>query len=195
MHIITPHGISQDKGDLSPVMRMRFRGKKAEIAGSMLLRRFDGSLLMKTTLNVLQVCICFALVGWGVASADPIDDLLSGKAVLVEEESASEEAVFAPLSDDAATAEEPQQAEAVTPVPGPQASEPSAEEQLATDPSWSVGLHGPEKFDLDLEPKQVVRRGSSLPTPFTVVPEPSAIALAAASLVYFLIFFRRRYSL
>lgn len=152
---------------------------------------------MKTTLNVLQVCICLALIGWGSASADPIDDLLSGKAVLVEDESASvEEAVFVPLpDDDAVAAEDPQPAEAVSPAASAKAPEPSAEEQLATDPSWSVGLHRPEKFDLDLEPKQVVRRGSSLPTPFTVVPEPSAIALAAASLVYFLIFFRRRYSL
>jgi hypothetical protein len=175
----------------------------------MSMQRVDGSLAGKA-LPRLLLCLGVALVGGSGAVADPIDELLSGKAVIVSEEAAAEEAIFAPLPDDEAAAQdvassssetasadessvteaaaEPQTAEASA-----KPQEPSLEEQLATDPSWSVGLSDPANLELDFTVREVPGRTSSLPTPFTVVPEPSAIALAAASLVYFLIFFRRRY--
>jgi hypothetical protein len=112
------------------------------------------------------VVAALAFASSSLAGADQVDDLLAGKPVKIE----------AAANDAAAPASEP----IVVPV----------EKKTLADESWEVAQSHPIS-----ESNPALERSAPRPIATTVVPEPSAIALAALSLVYFLLFFRRRYSL
>jgi hypothetical protein len=112
------------------------------------------------------VVASLALASGSLAVADQVDDLLAGKPVKIE----------AAADDAAAPAAEP----IVVPV----------EKKTLADESWEVA----QSHSIS-ESNPALDRQAPRPIATTVVPEPSAIALAALSLVYFLLFFRRRYSL
>jgi hypothetical protein len=97
-----------------------------------------------------------------------VDDLLAGKPIKIE----------ASTGDAASEASE----RIVVPV----------EKKTLADESWEVAeTHSIAASSTALVPRASQPVGSAT----TVVPEPSAIALAALALVYFLLFFRRRYAL
>ena len=146
------------------------------------LRRMGDTLVTKIRVLFCLAAACSALLSASFAAADAVDDLLAGKPVVIP-----------------ATA--PGQAQAST------ASESPAENQVLEgmidqaqqDASLSgnpveVILTGSSQSSLELtagsgEPLTTTNTANLVP-----VPEPSAILLAVLSLVYFLIFFRRRYS-
>jgi hypothetical protein len=120
------------------------------------------------------LCCALTTFSGAAASADEVDDLLAGKPVLVVPETRP-----------------------AAPLPAPRFDPPSlsAEQAAAMHARapWEVTISNPA-----VEPhvsKPATRR--LLPAreadAITMVPEPAAFALAAAALVYFLIFFRRRH--
>jgi hypothetical protein len=134
--------------------------------------------LMKITRISARVVVFAALliVALGLhtasANADQVDDLLAGKPVKIETESG----------------------ETAPPVVAERVVVPVEEKTLA-DESWEVVQVDPAKASLEnAEADQKLSRPVRPAAAISVVPEPSAIALAALSLVYFLLFFRRRYS-
>jgi hypothetical protein len=112
------------------------------------------------------VVTTLAVTCGSLAVADQVDDFLAGKPVSIE----------AGADDTAAPASEP----IVVPV----------EKRTLADESWEIA----QSHSIS-ESNPALDRNAPRPIATTVVPEPSAIALAALSLVYFLLFFRRRYSL
>jgi hypothetical protein len=141
----------------------------------MLAGQDAGETLMKTLcVRVSHFCgtlfaalFVVSLFAVGAAQADIVDDLLAGKPVSVPGEQA-------------------EQAES--------AAETSAENHVV------ISEEAAPRSPLDAElSAPVIPNGSSVQVtpessaPISLVPEPSAIALASLALVYFLVFFRRRY--
>lgn len=112
---------------------------------------------------LLIALICGATVVSTDVRADVVDDLLAGKPVTIESEPA-----FAPAAD------------AGVAVP-----EPAVAEQAP----WEVGIKHPPASELATS--AYVPREE--PETINLVPEPTAIGLAALALGYFLFFFRRRH--
>jgi hypothetical protein len=123
---------------------------------------------------VVNAAVMLLIVGFSgaLATADQVDDLLAGKPVKIE--GVSGESESSPTLSD----------RIVVPV----------QEKTLAEESWEVTHAEPSHASLnDVDPSRAARpRGPA--TTISVVPEPSAIALAALSLVYFLLFFRRRYA-
>jgi hypothetical protein len=131
---------------------------------------FAGALMMTTRVKYFVPLLITALACWSssLADADQVDDLLAGKPIKIEEV-AAEEAVAPAINE-----------RIIVPV----------EKTTLADERWEVAeSHSVSGSNPALD------RSAPRPIATTVVPEPSAIALAALSLVYFLLFFRRRYSL
>jgi hypothetical protein len=126
--------------------------------------------MMTTRVKCFATLLIAALACWSssLAVADQVDDLLAGKPIKIEEVAAEDTA--APAVNE----------RIIVPV----------EKKTLADEAWEVAeTHSVSQSNPALD------RNAPRPIATTVVPEPSAIALAALSLVYFLLFFRRRYSL
>ncbi len=132
---------------------------------------------MQTTIRVLLCAGAFgsAFLSGSYAAADAVDDLLAGKPVVITQ--AAPDAAPAPAHDRLL---ERQSGEADS------LSQDTLDVKL-TEPS----LQGLEIAQASAESMPLATASTAN---LTLVPEPSAVALAVASLVYFLIFFRRRYS-
>jgi hypothetical protein len=134
------------------------------------------------------ILACVALVSFGGDSvhADQVDDLLAGKSIKL----------------DAAVAREPATDQAAADVATKGHSNASGSTELPDVPRnrlsekpWELTLADPDQVGMAAAAGNDANRPSAPPTAtISLVPEPSTIALAAAALVYFLIFFRRRYS-
>jgi hypothetical protein len=118
--------------------------------------------------------------------ADQVDDLLAGRPVKIaaQEPVADQSATNAPASTGDQT-EPSDQHDAVSP------------DSLSEKP-WELTLVAPDQVgQVAVTPQAgnaANRPATAPPGAISLVPEPSTIALATAALVYFLIFFRRRYS-
>ena len=135
-------------------------------------------------MRTIRVLLCAgacgsALLSGSYAAADAVDDLLAGKPVVITQ--AAPSAAPAPAQDRVLERMIKRQS--------------GEEESLSQDP-LEVKLTEPSQAGLEVT--KASAEATPLTTPstasLTLVPEPSAVALAVASLVYFLIFFRRRYS-
>lgn len=123
--------------------------------------------------------LCGLLLVAAQAQADEVDDLLAGKPVVLTQD---QETPVRPS--ELPALEEPlvQQAAAVESLP------------LAEETAWDIAT-GPQPHASlsDNSPAPRQKRESAPSVPVSMVPEPSAIALAVLALLYFLIFFRRRH--
>ncbi len=118
-----------------------------------------------------------AAVGFSQARADKIDDLLAGRSISEDATLSADERVAEPLV--------------------PHQSVVADDHHRLVEPTgleMSNLSHGTHE-ELHVVDESEHRQNSGPTTTFSVVPEPSAIALAALALVYFFIFFRRRYAL
>ena len=129
----------------------------------------------------LSASVVFLSVGFKSVYADQVDDLLAGRPVKIVAQE--------PVTDQSAT-----NAAAST---GDQAEASVSRDSLSEKP-WELTLAAPDQVGQVAVTPQVgndaSRPAAAPPGAISLVPEPSTIALAAAALVYFLIFFRRRYS-
>ena len=126
----------------------------------------------KKTVVAAVVILTVGILSGSLATADQVDDLLAGKPVKIED--------VASETDSSASVDD----RIVVPV----------EDKTLADESWEVAHAEPSHTSLNeaASPRPLQPIGA-VPN-ISVVPEPSAIALAALALVYFLLFFRRRYS-
>ncbi len=142
-------------------------------------RQRSGDTLVKT----IRVLLCAGAFGSALsgsfAAADAVDDLLAGKPVVISQSAAG--VAPAPVEDRVLERMIERQS--------------GEEESLSQDP-LKVDLTEPSRAGLELTETsaEAMPLTAANITKLTLVPEPSAVALAVASLVYFLIFFRRRYS-
>ncbi len=135
----------------------------------------------------LRVTVCAGAIGFSLfsgtfAAADAVDDLLAGKPVIVAEEATASKSTALV---NATSASEKMLARF--------AEERATDEDALSHDPLEVKLSQPTIEGLDVAGKDP----SAAPMTtahLSLVPEPSAIALSALSLVYFLIFFRRRYA-
>ncbi len=143
---------------------------------------------MRFTCAVLLAAIAVLSCFGKAVYADRVDDLLAGKPVDIEalvaqdelsvRESGAEDSGSSPV----ASADEPTK------------SHVSQDTAPLADKSWDLALAG-SALASHVEIPPLAGNGQNQPDGvINLVPEPSAIALATAALVYFLIFFRRRYS-
>jgi len=133
------------------------------------------------TIRVLTCAGAFAsaLLSGSFAAADAVDDLLAGKPVVISQTAPG-------------VASAPAQDRVLERILEQQSGE---EESLSQDP-LNVKLTEPSRAGLEFTETsgEAIRLTAASTSNLTLVPEPSAVALAVASLLYFLIFFRRRYS-
>ena len=150
--------------------------------------QMDGSLMSFPRIAVLfALCLAVVSVNSKTVYADRVDDLLAGKPVVIEEQTVVGE------GDESAVAETASSEDAAT--NGAAVKRPLPKGTLS-EKSWEVTLAEPSHVGITPDQATSAAKGRTAAPPgmISVVPEPSAIALAAAALVYFLLFFRRRYS-
>lgn len=110
-------------------------------------------------------------------SADELDELLAGTTNVAQQESSAQSEVPAAASNEAASND------AVSP-------REDVELDYTNHAHWQPVVALPSSADS----VSGQSRTSEAPSAFSVVPEPSAIALAMLALVYFLVFGRRRFA-
>jgi hypothetical protein len=146
---------------------------------------------MRNTCAALFVAsLALLTIGGDAVYADQVDDLLAGRRLEIDAPLTQEPAVnLAASRDPNASAVPPNRSE----VPPSQGAVP---QNALSQKSWELTLADPDQMrQTEIAPQGRNEENRSAPTgAISLVPEPSAIALAAAALVYFLIFFRRRYS-
>ena len=139
---------------------------------------------------MLGASLALLIVGGDAVYADQVDDLLAGKLVEIDTSLAQEPVAKPAAGDDASPSALPLNRSEMP------ASQPAAP-QNALSQSWELTLADPEPIrQAEIAPQagSEENRPAAPEGVISLVPEPSAIALAAAALAYFLIFFRRRYS-
>jgi len=143
------------------------------------LRRSGDTLVKTVRAFVCAGAFSSALISGSFAAADAVDDLLAGKPVVITPAAS----VVAPA---------PAQSRILERLSEPQ----TRDEDSLSQESIEVNLTEPSQAGLEITEasSEAVLVTAASSTNMTLVPEPSAVALAVGSLVYFLIFFRRRYS-
>lgn len=117
--------------------------------------------------------LCIVLMTPAPAQADEVDDLLAGKPVVTGEAAVPVQHFEAPSLQQ--------------PIVSPLQSA-----TLADEADWDATIKQAPKRRTSADPPQPARE-SVPPSDISLVPEPSAIALGVAAILYFLIFFRRRH--
>lgn len=122
--------------------------------------------------------------------ADQVDDLLAGKPVKIDASVPQEPATSQAAENDSASVDGQTELSV---------SQGAVPQDHHSEKSWELTLAGSDQVgqgvDIPSQSGNKANHPAAAPTgAISLVPEPSAIALAAAALVYFLIFFRRRYS-
>ena len=121
---------------------------------------------------VALLCGALFVAAAALAQADEVDDLLSGKAVATQQNTS-------PVNQSAVPSLQDRMVEPGT---------------FADEAAWAVVIDDDPRGQLSGD--SAVRPGDRRTAPaagVNLVPEPSAVALAALALLYFLIFFRRRH--
>ncbi len=158
---------------------------KGKIALLLSLTRLKVPPMRITCVAALIASLALLSVGFQSVYADQVDDLLAGKPVQAV---AQEPATNPAATDPTVVGHE----DALNPT------EQSVPRGSLSEPSWELTLAAPDRageVSISSQAGDEANRPPAAPAgAISLVPEPSAIALAAAALVYFLIFFRRRYS-
>jgi len=127
------------------------------------------------TIRVALLCGLLFVAAAAQSQGDEVDDLLSGRSTTTAQETAS---------------------------PGNPPESPSLEDRvvapvdsrpLVDQTPWEIPLGHPSGANLSRDSSARVDHRKPAPSEVNLVPEPTAIALAALALLYFLIFFRRRH--
>ncbi len=143
-------------------------------------KHVEGSLMKTTRTAIVIGTLLLALnAGDTFSYADQVDDLLAGKPVTIS------------------TTAEPQTGTSDAEVSVSTGDRPAVTPGTLSEDSWPVTLAEPSHVGIDDDglAAKSSHGATAPPGMISVVPEPSAIALAVGALVYFLIFFRRRYAL
>jgi hypothetical protein len=149
-------------------------------------RRMGDTLVKMIRLLVCAGALGSSLLSGSFAAADAVDDLLAGKAVVVAApDSSAATAKTAALTDDQVLERLMDEQN----VPGESQEHTFSQEPLEVTLSDRAAAALPMS-----QTEDELRLATGAATNMTLVPEPSAIILAVSSLVYFLIFFRRRYA-
>jgi hypothetical protein len=127
---------------------------------------------MKSVATAVCLSVLMLALGQAAASADELDDLLSGSASGVE------------------VASEPADQPAVAETTSPDSPREEVDLDYTNHARWQPIVALPNSADgVSAQP-----RTAEAPSAFSAVPEPSAIALALLAFVYFLVFGRRRFA-
>lgn len=143
------------------------------------LRRMGDTLVSTVRVLTCSGACCFALFSASFAAADAVDDLLAGKPVVISSTPGD------------APVKSPAQEQTLKQLMDQQ----TGDEDSLSDGSFTLKLTEPSQVGLEVTGASAEAQPQTATSTATLnlVPEPSAIILAVLSLVYFLIFFRRRY--